>query len=78
MPRRADTASLEALIEGGGLGLDVFHPGGQAMTRELAGLTGIGPGTKVLDVAAGTGETARLFAESYAGGGHRPGRFIRR
>ncbi len=60
-----DKPSLEALIEGGGLGLDIFHPGGRRMTEELAGLMGVGPGTTVLDVAAGTGETARLLADSY-------------
>ena len=57
-----DPPSLEALIEGEDLGLETLHPGGLGITRELAGLAAIAPGTTVLEVAAGTGETARLLA----------------
>lgn len=58
--------SLEALIESEDLGLEILHPGGLPMTRELAQLTCIASGTRVLDVAAGTGETARLLTSEFA------------
>lgn len=50
--------SLEQLIEEMDLGIPVLHPGGLALTRELAERCEVGPGTRVLDVASGTGETA--------------------
>ncbi|HXJ05615.1 MAG TPA: methyltransferase domain-containing protein [Candidatus Acidoferrum sp.] len=60
-----DRPSLEALIEAEDLGLDILHPGGLAITRELARATGIVSGTRVLEVAAGTGETALLLAAEF-------------
>ncbi|GIU99155.1 MAG: hypothetical protein KatS3mg014_0771 [Actinomycetota bacterium] len=39
-----------------------FHPGGADLTRRLADLLGLGRGERVLDVASGTGTTARLLA----------------
>jgi len=51
-------ASLEALVESGALGLPVLHPGGLELTSELARMCGVGPGSRVLDVACGTGESA--------------------
>jgi arsenite methyltransferase len=39
-----------------------LHPGGARLTLRLAELAGIGPGTRVVDVACGTGATARLLA----------------
>lgn len=54
--------SLEALIESGDLPLGALHPGGEETTLRLAGLCGIGRGTRVLDVASGRGETACLLA----------------
>ncbi len=59
------TGSLEQLIETEDLGLDVFHPGGTEISRELARLVGITKGTRVLEMAAGTGETARLLASEF-------------
>ncbi|NVK42826.1 MAG: class I SAM-dependent methyltransferase [Oceanospirillaceae bacterium] len=59
-------ASLEALVETGMLRLNSLHPGGLALTRELAELCYIQKGAKVLDVASGTGETACFFAERFA------------
>lgn len=56
-------ASLENLIERGDLGIEILHPGGVETTRKLASLCGIRPGDRVLDVAAGTGETARFLVE---------------
>jgi len=50
-------SELVSLLLGGRL-----HPGGEALTRRLADLTGIGPGDRVLDVASGRGSTARLLA----------------
>ncbi|MGI8806050.1 MAG: class I SAM-dependent methyltransferase, partial [Thermoleophilaceae bacterium] len=39
-----------------------LHPGGEALTRRTAQLAGIGAGDRVLDVASGRGNTARLLA----------------
>ncbi|MBA2566526.1 MAG: hypothetical protein H0V08_01840, partial [Thermoleophilaceae bacterium] len=39
-----------------------LHPGGEALTRRTAQLAGIGAGDRVLDVASGRGDTARLLA----------------
>ena len=50
--------SLERLLEDEDLGIEVLHPGGLDITRELASMCGIGKGTTVLDVATGTGEGA--------------------
>ncbi len=60
-PKR-ELPSLENLVEAENLGLEILHPGGAEVTRELAALAAIAPGTRVLDVAAGTGATARLLA----------------
>jgi SAM-dependent methyltransferase len=57
--------SLEELIEGLDLGLEVLHPGGLEITKELAELCLIGNGTKVLDVSSGTGESACFLAEQF-------------
>lgn len=55
--------SLEALVESGLLKLQSLHPGGLALTRELAELCDIRKGASVLDVASGTGESACFLAE---------------
>jgi arsenite methyltransferase len=60
-----DHASLEALVESGLLALDTFHPGGFELTSELAELCGISTGSRVLDVACGTGATARHLTKQY-------------
>lgn len=60
-----DTPSLEALIESEVLPLEILHPGGLATTRALAELCGIREGTRVLDVASGTGETACFLGDSF-------------
>jgi SAM-dependent methyltransferase len=59
-----ESASLEALVETGMLPLESLHPGGLATTAELARACGIQKGSAVLDVAAGTGETACFLAET--------------
>lgn len=57
--------SLEALIESEDLGLEILHPGGLEITRELAELCHIGRGTIVLDVASGTGESACYLVQNF-------------
>jgi arsenite methyltransferase len=44
---------------------DDLHPGGDALSRRLANLAGVGPGSQVLDVASGRGRTARLLASEF-------------
>jgi len=61
-----DTPSLEHLLESEDLGIEVLHPGGLALTVELARLCHIGRGTRVLDVACGTGESACRIAGEFA------------
>jgi ubiquinone/menaquinone biosynthesis C-methylase UbiE len=46
------------------LGHDL-HPGGDALSRRLAHLAGLRPGSRVLDVASGRGRTARLLAAEF-------------
>lgn len=60
-----DRPSLEALVEAGVVELETLHPGGLQLTDELATLCGVTSGTKVLDVACGTGESACYLAEHY-------------
>jgi len=57
--------SLEELIESVDLKLEVLHPGGLEITKELAEFCHIGKGTKVLDVSSGTGESACFLAEQF-------------
>lgn len=63
MPAKThDIPSLENLVEGEDLGLQVLHPGGLEITRELAELCHVGKDTRLLDVASGTGESACFLA----------------
>ena len=57
--------SLETFIEARDLGPENLHPGGPGITRELAALAAVVPGTAVLEVAAGTGEAARSLATEF-------------
>ncbi|MDA2813192.1 methyltransferase domain-containing protein [Nocardiopsis sp. RSe5-2] len=41
---------------------EAYHPGGLALTREMAGSLRVGTGDRVLDAACGPGATARLLA----------------
>ena len=43
---------------------DCWHPGGLALTRELAVQLQLGPGSRLLDVACGTGASALMIAAS--------------
>jgi arsenite methyltransferase len=54
-----DSAALRWLLG------DDLHPGGDTLSRRLAHLSGLGPGSRVLDVASGHGRTARLFASEF-------------
>jgi ubiquinone/menaquinone biosynthesis C-methylase UbiE len=47
------------------VGMKVLHPGGFATTRKMTAACQIGPETRVLDVACGTGATAVYLAEKY-------------
>ena len=74
----ADRAPFESLLPGGDVKAccasvyeaepvrwllgDQLHPGGDALTRRLAQLAGIDADSRVLDVASGSGATARLLA----------------
>ena len=42
-----------------------FHPGGTQLTHELAQRMGLGPHSRVLDVAAGRGTSALYLAETF-------------
>ena len=46
---------------------DHFHPGGAALTRRLVADLALVGGERVLDLACGTGRTARLLTESHDG-----------
>ena len=58
-------ASLEALIESCDVGIELFHPGGSAITVELAERCHVQRGSKVMDVASGAGSTACLLAKHF-------------
>lgn len=45
--------------------IDQFHGGGMGMTRRLASLSELGPGSRVLDVGGGLGGPARTLAVEY-------------
>ncbi len=57
--------TLENLIEGEDIGLEVLHPGGLDITQELAQLCHVHQGALVLDVASGTGESACYLARRF-------------
>jgi ubiquinone/menaquinone biosynthesis C-methylase UbiE len=63
--RHPERASLEELVESGVLGLQILHPGGLELTRELGEMCHAGPGKSLLDVACGTGESACHLAEFF-------------
>ncbi len=48
------------------LGMASMHPGGLAATRKLIQWAGIAPGTRVLDLGCGVGQTSCLLAKRYA------------
>lgn len=62
---KAEKPSLEALVESGEIEIEVLHPGGLEITKELAELCGVDKGKHVLDVASGTGESACFLAQTF-------------
>jgi len=56
--RQQDRASLERVIEEKDIGVQILHPGGLKLSRELAELCNVSDDSRVLEVASGTGETA--------------------
>jgi len=44
---------------------DNFHPGGERLTLRLGNLLELGPGTKVLDLACGSGATSIALAKDF-------------
>jgi SAM-dependent methyltransferase len=63
-----DRPSLENLVESTALPLELLHPGGLAITRELAARCRIGAGRRVLDVASGPGASACFLADELGAG----------
>ena len=57
--------SIERLLETGDLPVEILHPGGLEITRELAERCHVEPRQRVLDVASGTGEAACFLAEAF-------------
>lgn len=47
------------------VGMTVLHPGGMAATRQMAVACQIGPQTRILDNACGSGSTAVYLAQKY-------------
>src|SRR5260370_14556013 len=44
---------------------DSFHPGGLQLTGQLGRMLGLGPASRVLDVASGKGTTAVFLAKEF-------------
>lgn len=57
--------SLQTIIESGEFGVRVLHPGGLQLTKELGVLAGVRRGTRLLDVACGTGAAACYLAQEF-------------
>lgn len=57
--------SIERLLETGDLPVEILHPGGLEITRELAERCHVETGQRVLDVASGAGEAACFLAENF-------------
>ncbi len=65
MIKKNKRPSLESIIESEEVCLEILHPGGLEITRELAQLCHIGEGIKVLDVGSGTGESAFYLVRKF-------------
>ncbi|MCX9082745.1 MAG: class I SAM-dependent methyltransferase [Candidatus Methanoperedens sp.] len=65
MIKKNKRPSLENIIESEDLFLDILHPGGFEITRELAQLCHIGKVINVLDVGSGTGESAFYLVRNF-------------
>ncbi len=65
MIKKNKRPSLENIIESEDVCLEILHPGGLEITRELAQLCHIGKAIKVLDVGSGTGESAFFLVKYF-------------
>lgn len=65
MIKKNKRPSLESIIESEEMCLEILHPGGLEITRELAQLCHIGKGIKVLDAGSGTGESAFYLVRNF-------------
>jgi arsenite methyltransferase len=57
--------SLENFLETEETGLEILHPGGLEITREMAEACHLGTDSRVLEVASGTGEAACFLVEQF-------------
>jgi SAM-dependent methyltransferase len=65
MIKKNKRPSLENIIESEDVCLEILHPGGLEMTRELVQLCHIGKVIKVLDIGSGTGESAFYLVRNF-------------
>ncbi|PWB52604.1 MAG: class I SAM-dependent methyltransferase [Candidatus Methanoperedenaceae archaeon] len=65
MIKKNKRPSLENIIDSEDLCLEILHPGGLEITRELAQLCHIGKVIKVLDIGSGTGESAFYLVRNF-------------
>lgn len=65
MIKKNKRPSLENIIESEEVYLEILHPGGLEITRELAQLCHIGKVIKVLDLGSGTGESAFYLVRNF-------------
>lgn len=60
-----DRPSLENLIERYDFGIEILHPGGLEITKELATMCHLREDSRILEVASGTGESACFLAKEF-------------
>jgi len=65
MIKKNKRPSLENIIESEDVCLEILHPGGLEITRELAQFCHIGKVIKVLDIGSGTGESAFYLVRNF-------------
>lgn len=65
MIKKNKRPSLENIIESEDVCLEILHPGGLDITRELSQLCHIGKAIKVLDVGSGKGESAFYLVRNF-------------
>lgn len=66
MIKKNKRPSLESIIESEEVCLEILHPGGLEITRELAQLCHFGKDIKILDVGSGTGESAFYLVRNFS------------
>lgn len=65
MSDAASMPSLQTIIETSEFGVRVLHPGGLQLTKELAVLGRVRRGTRLVDVACGTGAAGCYLAQEF-------------